>query len=316
VAGALALGAGGAQAACKYQRIGSVPVSWKGQRLVLPGTVNGKAVDMLVDSGSTAVNLSRAFAESLGLGLWPITRNGERIEGTSNGARSDYWRTRVDEISFGKVQWKGAHLEVYDTASRSGVEVGAGFLFQRDAELAAEAITFFEATDCPADASLAYWAEDVPWTTTEPTTADDLRVIVTVLVDGQPVRAIVSSGTPTSQIDLPVAQRLGFHPAPEAGPAAMGPATFETFEIGDEVIRHPKLAVVDMYGAYRRDFQYMDTEKKVEDRPHMRLGADFLKSHRILFATSQRRMYFSYIGGPVFGAPPAPAPVASAPAND
>jgi len=30
------------------------------------------------------------------------------------------------------------------------------------------------------------------------------------------------------------------------------------------------------------------------------LGADFLKSHRVLFAMAQRRIYLSYEGGPVF----------------
>lgn len=37
-----------------------------------------------------------------------------------------------------------------------------------------------------------------------------------------------------------------------------------------------------------------------EDRPDMVLGADFLRSHRVLLAMSQQRMYFSYVGGRVF----------------
>jgi len=315
---ALVLPAAGAQAACKYQRVGGVPVSWKDQRLVLPGTVNGKPVDMLVDSGVPAVALSHAFAERLGLGLWPVTADGVRMESSGVGGRSDLWRTRVDEISFGKVQWKSAHLEVFGSVSGPApdVLVGAGFLFQRDAELTADAITFLEASDCSADHSLAYWAEDVPWTTTEPTTARDLRVIVTVRVDGQPVRALVDSGSPTSAIDLSDARQRGFRPEAGADEKVGGigthtvgrwPATFKTFEIGDEVIRNPRLEVVDMFGAYRQDFQYTTTEKAIADEPHMLLGADFLKSHRVLFATSQRRMYFSYVGGPVFGAPAVPA---------
>jgi hypothetical protein len=35
--------------------------------------------------------------------------------------------------------------------------------------------------------------------------------------------------------------------------------------------------------------------------PDMLLGADFLRSHRVLLAMSQRRLYFSYVGGRVFG---------------
>ena len=32
----------------------------------------------------------------------------------------------------------------------------------------------------------------------------------------------------------------------------------------------------------------------------MMLGADFLRSHRLLVAHSQRKVYFTYAGGPVF----------------
>ena len=34
--------------------------------------------------------------------------------------------------------------------------------------------------------------------------------------------------------------------------------------------------------------------------PTMLLGADFLRAHRVLVAHSQRKMYFTYEGGPVF----------------
>ena len=37
----------------------------------------------------------------------------------------------------------------------------------------------------------------------------------------------------------------------------------------------------------------------------MLLGADFLRAHRTLVAHSQRRLYFTYVGGPVFLAEPA-----------
>jgi hypothetical protein len=32
----------------------------------------------------------------------------------------------------------------------------------------------------------------------------------------------------------------------------------------------------------------------------MLLGVDFLKAHRVLVAHSQRKIYFTYVGGPVF----------------
>jgi hypothetical protein len=32
----------------------------------------------------------------------------------------------------------------------------------------------------------------------------------------------------------------------------------------------------------------------------MLLGTDFLRAHRLLVAHSQRKLYFTYVGGPVF----------------
>jgi hypothetical protein len=39
---------------------------------------------------------------------------------------------------------------------------------------------------------------------------------------------------------------------------------------------------------------------KLDGLPSMLLGVDFLRSHRVLVAHSQRRIYFTHNGGPVF----------------
>jgi hypothetical protein len=47
---------------------------------------------------------------------------------------------------------------------------------------------------------------------------------------------------------------------------------------------------------------------KIQVSHSMLLGADFLRSHRVLVAHSQRKIYFTYAGGPVFqlNRPPVP----------
>jgi tetratricopeptide (TPR) repeat protein len=84
----------------------------------------------------------------------------------------------------------------------------------------------------------------------------------------------------------------------------------ESFKIGEEEIRNTRLRIADADFAGR---QAID----------MLLGADFFLSHHIYIANSQKKLYFTYNGGPVFNltgakyaktdaAPPAPA---SAPAD-
>jgi hypothetical protein len=47
----------------------------------------------------------------------------------------------------------------------------------------------------------------------------------------------------------------------------------------------------------------------------MLLGADFLRAHRVLVSHSQRKMYFTYLGGPVF-VPPRPPQSGAEPRTD
>ncbi len=56
---------------------------------------------------------------------------------------------------------------------------------------------------------------------------------------------------------------------------------------------------------------------KIQVSYSMLLGADFLRSHRVLIAHSQRKVYFTYTGGPIFqvnrAAMPAGAPSSEKP---
>ena len=49
--------------------------------------------------------------------------------------------------------------------------------------------------------------------------------------------------------------------------------------------------------------------REIDGLPEMLIGADFVRSHRIYVALGQRKVYFSYLGGPVFhqGTPEAEA---------
>jgi len=62
-----------------------------------------------------------------------------------------------------------------------------------------------------------------------------------------------------------------------------------------------------------------DSKNVFEEQP-MLLGADFLRAHRTLVSHSQRKMYFTYVGGPVFVTgrtkPPAQPPSGDKPKGD
>jgi hypothetical protein len=64
-----------------------------------------------------------------------------------------------------------------------------------------------------------------------------------------------------------------------------------------------------------KDAAYTETgshvPRQVAGLQQMLLGVEFLRAHRVLVAHSQRKLYFGYVGGPVFqphGALPRPPP--------
>jgi predicted aspartyl protease len=126
---------------------------------------------------------------------------------------------------------------------------------------------------------------------------------------------LFDTGAPRSVLTLDAARRAGITPT-SAGVVSggewrgIGPgsgqtwiAPFASFKIGDEEVRNTHLRI----GA--EQLNGVD----------MLLGADFFLSHRIYVATGQRKLYFTYNGGPVFDLktasppqPPAPQPPAPA----
>ena len=151
----------------------------------------------------------------------------------------------------------------------------------------------------------------------------DMRVTITVQVNGQPVQALIDTGAPTTILDDGAARRLGFDPDDPASPhrrrrrhrRAQGSGVSRHLRHDRDRpggVRHARVRVADLWKGVRDDYHRNSTAAYVDEQPHLILGADFVRSHHLLFAGSQRRLYFSYLGGDVFIAPkPRPATAAS-----
>src|ERR1700720_4256846 len=119
----------------------------------------------------------------------------------------------------------------------------------------------------------------------------------TAFINGTKIRVMFDSGASTSMLSLKAAARAGVTPD-TAGTVDAGYsrgigrrtvksyiAPFSSFKLGDgEEIKNTRLRIADV------DL----------DEGDMLLGADFFLSHHIYIANSQRRVYFTYNGGPVF----------------
>lgn len=282
-----------APASCKYVEIAKLPLNYTGPSLEITttGSINGTPSVMLLDTGAWRTLLTRTGTERLGLRL---RNTGHHAYGVGGIAR--LYETRVNEFVTGPSRAsKGVMTVLTDFGYVPSYDaiVGAPFLLQADLEisLAAKELKFFRPLDCR-DEFLAYWdpkAVELPF---HRDSREGSNPLFTVSVNGRELIAMIDTGAGTTSITLDAAKRTGLQldaPGVNRLSDAVGVGTrkrarwrtrFATLQVGDETIRNAEVNVID------------------SDVPtDVILGADFLRSHRVLFAMSQRKLYFSYIGG-------------------
>src|SRR6185503_11593832 len=294
---------------CKYSRIAEMLVLTQDGRPVIEGSVNGSKVGILLDTGAGPSMIYRSAVERLG--LTPVDVAGLRMFGA--GGESAARAVRIDEFKFGQAVRKEWRVLVSDEGtfgSNIAVVLGYEFLQNVDVEfdLPGGAVRFFHAEDC-GNVALSYWTRDpAGQVAIEP----GAQLELTIQINGQPARAQLDSGASTSVIESGLASQLGVtakSPGVIPGGCSSGLGRnpieswigqFETVAIGHELIRSPRLRFAELW----KDMTYTQAgstaREKMEGLPAMLLGADFLRTHRVLIAHSQRRIYFTYAGGTVF----------------
>lgn len=291
-----------AQNKCVLQRVAEMPVTMAGTRPLISGTINGAPARFLADSGAFFSILSREAADRYGIRVGPLPPQ-IRVRGTGGAASVKLGKAAkfsLEGFAGGREYQNvdflvGANTFARDTA---GI-IGQNIIGTVDAEydLANGFIRLFRTKDC-GDAMLAYWAKDmsVAQLEFEPRSPGKPHIIGDAKLNGKKIRVMFDTGASTSVLTLRAAAKAGIKPENDDVTAAgisqgLGKRTnenwlgrFDTFDIGGELIKNARLRMADIS----------------LDSADMLLGADFFLSHRIYVATVDRKIYFSYNGGPVF----------------
>jgi tetratricopeptide (TPR) repeat protein len=178
-------------------------------------------------------------------------------------------------------------------------------------DLANGAIRLAQPKDCR-NTPLAYWADaqhkEVSTLDIDFATAHEPHTSGVAYLNGEKIHVMFDTGAGVSQMTLAAARRAGITPDSTGvtdGGSTFGIghrmvktwiATFASFKIGNEEIQHARL-------------RFGDIDLLGND---MLIGPDFFLSHRIYVASSQRKLYFTYNGGPVFDLRNSPKPAAEA----
>jgi tetratricopeptide (TPR) repeat protein/predicted aspartyl protease len=290
-----------APAGCTIARAAELHVTMRGTRPMVPIKINGQDTLVLADSGAVFSTLSPEAAKRLGLKMRPAPF-GMRLRGV--GGTVSVSIGVADQIAIDGIALKNIQFLVAEGAGIAGDE-SAGLLGQNvlgfadvEYDLANGVIRLMVPKNCE-KAMPAYWrkaGQDVGVIDVEPLSPSTPHLRSRAKLNGQSIDVMLDTGASTSVLTLDAARRLGFRQdaqGVEIGGVSGGLgrrrfdnwiAPFESFEIGGEVIKNTRLRVADL-------------ELGGSD---MLLGADFFLAHRVYVSRKQRKVYFTYNGGPVF----------------
>jgi len=301
---------------CKAGLIGELPVTMEGMRPIVHAAINGTDEPFVADSGAFYSMLTPAAAEELHLRV--MTAQGY-VTGVGGTARVGI--TTAKKFTIFKVDVHDVEFLVGGNDLSHGA---VGLLGQNvfrigdvEYDLANGMIRILKTLGDCRNVALAYWAgsKGLPYSEIEIDFADRMRPHTTgsAYANGTKIRVLFDTGAAASIISLSAAKRVGVTPdsagvKPGGSSSGIGPglvrtwiAPFASFKIGDEEIRNTHLRIGD---------------ERVANWD-MLIGADFFLSHRILVASSQRKLYLTYNGGPVFNLTTMPesAPAAAGPSG-
>jgi tetratricopeptide (TPR) repeat protein/predicted aspartyl protease len=292
--------AGAAAASCVVHTFAELPVTMVGLTPLVPGRINGADGRFLADSGAFFSLMSPANAAGFGLKLTPAPFN---LTVRGLGGEAQLQIARVKQFTLAGIPLQNVDFLVggSEIGGASGM-IGQNILNLADVEydLASGVIRLMKPEDC-GRRPLAYWASSQPYSVMDikPMEGAQRQTRGEVFVNGRRVEALFDTGASLSILSIAVAKRIGldveaavpadyFHGVGRR-PVPTWIVPVDTFKIGQEEVRHAHLRIADT------------SDLEIE----MTIGADFFLSHRVYVANAQRKLYFTYNGGPVFdlGAP-------------
>ncbi|MEC4594373.1 aspartyl protease family protein [Nitrospirillum amazonense] len=291
-----------AASSCKLLKVGTLPLQMDGNVVLVKSVVNGKPAYFRVVTGSNVSVISVQALAQLG--------QTTRTKVLAPEYFSLDWIT-LDSLDLG--DWAAKDVRIlsgpygtlsddYEVVGLLGMDILGKFDVEFD--VAHGKIVLYQPQGCET-AELAYWSNSYSLAEMAPDPAPRAHIRLFATLNGQQVPAQLASGVSISHLDEALARKLGAEVIPPPDDAAQDPlrgpvAMLDTLALGDEAVRHAKLRIGNLYkqaSVWRGQLQNTSYDK---DHVPLYLGVDFLKSHRLYVAFSQRKVYFTYEGGAIF----------------
>ena len=291
--------------------LADLPLQQTGRHLTAAGAVNGHPAVFVLDTGAEASAMPRIEAERLGVKL-----DRSSVFTTEGPGGRVYTVLGHYDLTFAGLVLPHTPVTVLNTdADEDHVtsRIGRELIDQRDLEIdLPQSRMRIEDLDGCSVANLSSYLRPATVVRLESDGTRRSPILFNVVLNGHTVPAELDSGLAQSLV-TPSAARAARGDLAKAAAhedvQGLGPARlaakivkFDTFVLGGETIRNAKLVVADLWKDTKVEEigTRLGSESHNAGQPEMLLGADFLRSHRVLVANSMGVMLVSYTGGRVF----------------
>jgi predicted aspartyl protease len=299
-----------AEAACRLLQVGELQVTMHGNTPLIPASIDGHAVEMLVDTGAAKSMIWRSKAQELGL---RISSSGMKFYGA--GGADEAGAVLVQD--FGLAGGTAHNVSLYAAGRGKPFANSAGILgedvlskWDLEFDLSAGKIRLFKPKNCEGD-QVAYWATAYFMTKLVNGAAGTNWLEANVSLDGHQIVALFDTGAALSTVSSQALVQTGIkaETPPVAAEATRGLANrrietaiavFPTLTVGQESVENVKLRIADLFSANTEGETGSLVRRSVMASPDLIIGADFFMAHRIYVARSQGKIYFTYKGGQIF----------------
>jgi tetratricopeptide (TPR) repeat protein/predicted aspartyl protease len=291
-----------AAARCQLQQLGVLPVDMQGLQPTIEAKLDGVDARFVLDTGAFFSTLSRDAAVQYQLPITPVPGDSFYMQGISGKEAAQVATAQAFTflgIPLPKVQFFVVDENLWGNSIAGLIGQNLLRVWDTEYDLANGIVRFLKPVGC-GDQPLAYWAVSTPYSVVELRYMDVVQphLRATATLNGHRITVEFDTGSPRSVLSLQAAKRAGITPG-GAGVkllgvgAGIGPelvkmwvAPVETFQLGGEKVEHAHVLLADLGPA--------------RNETDMLLGDDFFLSHRIYVAYGQRKLYFTYNGGPLF----------------
>lgn len=272
---------------------------------LVPITINGVPKNFLFDTGGTLTQIQRPVAEDLKL---PISHDGPQLFSLTGNVSRD--QAKVSQFVLGRMHGSNTTFPISPIIEAGKTADGIfapDYLeaYDADVDFGNDTLNLFSPDHCPG--GVLYWKAAT--VAAIPLVRDDHAIIVTAMLDGRPIRAMLDTGSTDTALRMDIAQKgfgltMGAKDTPESG-TLNGDASLKTYRhmfqslsFGGVAVSNPRIVI--MPNAAGRNAERIPSgasrtrsEKDLVNAPELIIGMNVLRKLHVYMAFREKRLYIS-----------------------